>query len=138
MLEQEGVGEDVFSEYGTCASVVLIFIIGTGPWLAKMTSDANAGALDSGLDTALVYIDKAPVAFVRQYTDKLCSNAIDKAFGARPATLAKFGSNSSALAIITHCRGKALILKMMEVDEPTACSTQLLGKLGDKKVTPPL
>ena len=36
-----------------------------GPWLAKMTSDANAGALDGGLDAALVYMDKAPVALVR-------------------------------------------------------------------------
>jgi hypothetical protein len=91
-------GEDpIFSEFGS--------------WLPKMTADANAGALDAGLDAALMFVELAPADSVKPYADKLFSNVIDKAFGARASTLSK---------------GKALLLKLIEVDDPNACTLYLL------------
>ena len=55
-------------------------------FLAKMTSDSNASALDSGLETATVFAEHCPKGFMGPFSDKLVSNAIDKAFGTRPAT----------------------------------------------------
>lgn len=57
-----------------------------GPWLTKMTSDANAGALDSGLETVISFIDIAPLSYIRNYGDKLCINVLDKALGATKAS----------------------------------------------------
>jgi hypothetical protein len=54
-----------------------------------MTVDSNAGALDAALDTALTFVDLAPVNCVRQYADKLCANVFDKAIGARASTLSR-------------------------------------------------
>ena len=87
-------------------------------WLVKMTSDAHPGALDAGLDTALVFVDLDPSVSVKPSAEKICGNIVDKVFGARPATQAK---------------GKALILKMMEVDETGPLTAVLLSKLVDKK-----
>ena len=88
-------------------------------WIPKMTVDSNAGAMDAGLDTALVFVDMCPmVNIVRQIADSVCSNVVDKAFGTRANTLNK---------------GKVLIMKLMEVDDPTICAGILLSKLADKK-----
>jgi cytoskeleton-associated protein 5 len=89
-----------------------------GPWLSKMTADSNAGALDSGLETAILFVDLAPTNCVCQFQDRVFANVVDKAFGTRALTLAK---------------GKVLLLKLMEVDDATACATFLLTKLLDKK-----
>lgn len=84
-----------------------------------MTADSNAGALDAGLDTALVYVDICPsVAIVRNMADAICSNVCDKAFGSRAITLNK---------------GKLLIMKLMEVDDCSTCSSIMISKLSDKK-----
>ena len=40
------------------------------------------------------------------------------------------------LLIPCHFRGKALLLKVMEVTDPKACTLFLLSKLADKKVLP--
>eukprot|EP01041_Mallomonas_annulata_P000127 gene127-202_t len=88
-------------------------------FLPKMTSDSNAGALDAGIDAALLFIDMAPVKSVKPYFDKICSNILDKALSANRAS--------------TITTGKAVIMKMMEVDECTALTQVLLGKLSDKK-----
>ncbi len=88
-------------------------------WIPKMTADSNAGAMDAGLETALVFVDMCPmVNVVRQIADSVCSNVVDKAFGTRANTLNK---------------GKVLIMKLMEVDDPTICAGILLSKLADKK-----
>jgi hypothetical protein len=61
-------------------------------WLPKMTSDTNAGALDAGLDTALVFVDACPTtSIIKNVADSLCANAVDKAFGTRASTLNKYG-----------------------------------------------
>jgi hypothetical protein len=90
----------------------------TGPWLSKMTTDANPGALEAGLDTTLLFIEMAPSGFTRQYAEKLAANVIDKAFGGRPST---------------HNKGKAILLKLIEVDEAAPVASVLLTKLNDKK-----
>ena len=87
-------------------------------FVPKMVADSNAGALDAGLDAALAFVDKAPLAIVKNVSDKVCSTVIDKVFSARPSTQQK---------------GKVLILKLMEVDETGPLTTTLLSKLADKK-----
>jgi hypothetical protein len=54
-----------------------------------MIADSHAMALDTGLDTAIVFADMAPDGCLRPYYEKLCANVVDKAFGARPGTQAK-------------------------------------------------
>ena len=89
-----------------------------------MSCDSNASALDGGLDAAIVFVDVAPAGFMKQYTDKLVGNVVEKALGARPSTQAK---------------GKVLVLKLMEIDDPIAATSFLLTKLADKKPkVPPL
>ena len=90
-----------------------------GPVLAKMTSDANPAALDAGLDAALVFADLAPAGTMRSYVDKVCANVVDKTFGAR---------------VSTQSKGKALLHKLVEVDESAPIASILLAKLSDKKV----
>jgi hypothetical protein len=70
-----------------------------------MTADANAGALDAGLDTALVFVDMCPVNILRQIADAVCSNVVDKAFGTRANTLSKLVFN----IIKAKCSKPALI-----------------------------
>ena len=36
------------------------YIYFLGPWLSKMTADVNAGALDAGIDAAILFADMAP------------------------------------------------------------------------------
>jgi len=43
----------------------------------------------------------------------------------------------NALRPATQNKGKAILLKLMEIDEPTAATKYLLTKLGDKKVKIP-
>ena len=88
-----------------------------------MASDSNAGALDAGLDTATAYVDAAPTELLAetilpQHADKLFAAAVDKALSARPTTAA---------------RGRALLLKLMEVSEAGPCCEYLLTRLADKK-----
>lgn len=89
-----------------------------GEFLGKMTADSMAAAVDSALDSAIAFAEAAPAGFMKQYAEKLTANVIDKAFGGRPSTQQK---------------GKALILKLIEVDDPLICTTFLLTKLADKK-----
>lgn len=60
-----------------------------GPWLTKMTSDSNAGALDAGFDAAMAFIESADPSVSLHYIDKLLSNVVDKAFPAKTSTLNK-------------------------------------------------
>lgn len=83
-----------------------------------MTADSNASALDTGLDCAIAFVDSAPNGVCQPYYDKLFANIVDKTFSGRASTLQK---------------GKTLMLKMIEVDDATACTAFLLTKLGDKK-----
>lgn len=88
-------------------------------WLPKMVSDSNPGALDSGLDAGLVFIDNVSIECIRQYSDKIYSSILDKSF--------------NSTRILTQTKGKAVLMKLIEVDEPTSCVSFLLSKLGDKK-----
>ena len=54
-----------------------------------MTSDANAGALDAGVDTALVFADKCKNGLLNSYLDKILQNIFDKCFSAKSSTLLK-------------------------------------------------
>jgi hypothetical protein len=91
------------------------------PLLTKMTADTNANALDSGMETATAFIEAAPPSVCAPYIDKIYANAVDKGFNANKSS--------------TQTKGKALLLKSMEVDEGGAqgCCRFLLGKLQDKK-----
>lgn len=102
---KSSLGEDpLFSEYAS--------------WLPKMTSDAHPGALDTGIDTALDFIEVDPGNQFKPFAEKIASNIVDKSFGARPATQAK---------------GKAVLLKMIEVDDASSVTSVLIAKLTDKK-----
>ena len=57
--------------------------------LPKMAGDINAGALDSGLDAALVFVDACPPALSRAQQDRVFASVVDKTFSARPSTQAK-------------------------------------------------
>lgn len=83
-----------------------------------MTSDSNASALDAGLDCAVAFVQTAPSGLCQVHYDKIFANIVDKTFSARASTLQK---------------GKALMLKMIEVDDAAACTAFLLTKLADKK-----
>lgn len=50
--------------------------------MSKISSDSNASALDTGLDTVLLYADMAPLPCIRQCADRVCDALIDKALGA--------------------------------------------------------
>lgn len=91
---------------------------GLASWLPKMTADLNTGALDIGIDVALLFVDAAPDGMCQPYHDKLFGNVIDKTFSGRASTAAK---------------GKALLLKLIEIEDGTACTQYLLTRLGDKK-----
>ena len=97
-----------------------------GPLLSKMVSDTNASALDAGLAVAIQFIDSMPessiTSFSRQYGEKVATCVVDKAFSGRTTVQAK---------------GRSLLLKLMEVDEPSTCTTVLLGKLFEKKLKIP-
>jgi len=60
-----------------------------------MVADSNAGAMDAGIETAIVFADLAPVSpdglcvTLRPYYDKIYANIVEKAFGARVSTQAK-------------------------------------------------
>jgi cytoskeleton-associated protein 5 len=70
------------------------------------------------LDAALAFVDSAVSGLCAPYYDKLFANIVDKTFSGRASTLAK---------------GKALMHKMIEVDDATVCTAFLLTKLTDKK-----
>ena len=48
-----------------------------------MTSDAHPGALDIGLGTALVFIDKDAKLCFKEHVEKIATTTIDKSFGGR-------------------------------------------------------
>jgi hypothetical protein len=54
--------------------------------MAKLSSDSNASALDTGLDTVLLYVEMAPVSCIRQCADRVCDAIIDKALSANKAS----------------------------------------------------
>lgn len=94
---------------------ISIFIVS---WLPKMTSDINAGALDIGFDVTLTFVEYAPNGLCIPYQDKLFINIIDKAFSGKAST---------------GIKGKALLLKLIEIEDASACTIFLLSKLADKK-----
>lgn len=94
--------------------LVVSFIVAS--FLPKMTNDAHPGALDVALDTACLFIDSDPSLCFKEYADKITTTTIDKSFGGR-----------------SQEKGKALLLKMMEVDECSTVASILIGKLNDKK-----
>jgi hypothetical protein len=59
-----------------------------------MTTDTNAGALDTALDTAITFADLAPCADVIKYAAgedcKIFPNVVDKAFQGKSSTIAKY------------------------------------------------
>jgi hypothetical protein len=83
-----------------------------------MTADANPNALDLGLDATAKFYDLVNTSVSLPHAEKVAANIVDKAFGARPSTLA---------------RGKAVLFKIMEVSDPTVVATLLLTKLTDKR-----
>ena len=98
------------------------------PLLPKILSDSNASALDAGLALSLLFIDTMPEgsisSFMSKYCEKLTTCVVDKALIGRTTVQSK---------------GKLFLLKLMEIDEPTTCTTVLLGRLFDKKIKiPPL
>lgn len=100
-----------------------------------MTSDANAGALDAGLDAALVFAEISDPSVTLSYLDKLLHNAVDKAFPAKTSTVNK-GIQFHTSQIDSHeviPTGKQLILKLMEISDPTSATNFLISKLNDKK-----
>lgn len=58
--------------------------------IPKMTSDVHPSALDAGLDAALSFVDMAPTGTTKQYAERVATNVIDKAFGARSVTTNKY------------------------------------------------
>lgn len=96
-----------------------IFSSTLGHFLSKMSLDSNASALDAGLDVILTFIENASVSLIRSYTERLCANVFEKAIGAR---------------VTTVTRGRTIVLKLMEMDDPILCTTTMLGLLADKKV----
>mmetsp|Transcript_14415 Transcript_14415/g.21637 ORF Transcript_14415/g.21637 Transcript_14415/m.21637 type:complete len:2162 (-) Transcript_14415:214-6699(-) len=88
-------------------------------YMPKMASDSNASALDTGLDSVFLFADRAPVACIRQQADRICTGIIDKALGANKAS--------------SQQKGRSIVLKLMEVDDPTTCTGILLSRLSDKK-----
>jgi cytoskeleton-associated protein 5 len=74
--------------------------------------------LDAGVDFAVIFADKCPVKVLLPYYDTLFQNVVDKAFAGKSSTFLK---------------GKALLMKLMEIDEPAACTLFLLSRLQDKK-----
>lgn len=99
-----------------------------GPLLPKIVSDVNASALDAGLAVAIQFVDQYPEAevssFTRQHAEKIATCVVDKALSGRTTVQSK---------------GKELLLKLMEVDDPSLCTNVLLGKLFEKKPKiPPL
>jgi hypothetical protein len=74
--------------------IITHYLIPTGPCLNKMTTDSNAGALDTALDTAIAFADLAPSADVIKYAAgedcKIFPNVVDKAFQGKSSTIAKY------------------------------------------------
>ena len=118
-------GEDqLFSEYGKPFNVTYtnhrspnqrIYSI-SASFLPKMTNDAHPGALDTGLETALLFVDTDPSLRFKDHVEKIATTTIDKSFGGR-----------------SQEKGKALLLKMMEVDDCNSIAPILISKLNDKK-----
>lgn len=52
----------------------------------KLSSDSNASALDTGLDTVLLFAEMAPLSCIRQCVDRVCDAVIDKALSANKAS----------------------------------------------------
>ena len=48
------------------------FLISSAPWISKMTGDAHPGALDAGLDAALMFIDADPSNSFKSSVEKVC------------------------------------------------------------------
>jgi hypothetical protein len=102
--------------------------------MSKLSSDSNASALDTGLETVLLFVEMAPLGCVRQCADRVCDAVIDKALSANKASSQQRFGVSRRLSD-PPLRGKAIILKLIEVDDPTTCANILLSKFTDKKVT---
>ena len=48
------------------------FFTSSAPWISKMTGDAHPGALDAGLDAALMFIDADPSNSFKSSVEKVC------------------------------------------------------------------
>lgn len=89
-----------------------------GSLLCSLTGDSNANVLDNAMDVAVQFAELSHDGSVDQFASSLLANAIEKGFSARPSTQTK---------------SKALVLKLMEVNNISACTSTLLSKLSDKK-----
>ncbi len=95
---------------------ILLSLLLLASFLPKMTNDAHPGALDVGLETAMLFIDSDPALLFKEYLEKITTSIIDKSFGGR-----------------SQEKGKALLLKMMEVDECNPVALLLISRFNDKK-----
>lgn len=86
------------------------------PIMGQIASDSHANAFDTGLGAILEFADRAPHA--KRITGDVAAKIIDKAFGARPATVEK---------------GKAVLLKLIEIDTADAVCEVVLSQLSNKK-----
>lgn len=92
--------------------------------IVSMTGDSNNNVLDAGLDIALSYFEVGDSAILSSIADSVVKNTIDKAFAARS---------------ITQAKGKVLVLKVIEMTDPSLCSGALIERLTDKRPKiPPL
>jgi hypothetical protein len=93
--------------------------------LPKMVADCHAAALDLALDAAVMVLEQAAPALAGALADVtfgICKGVVDKAFPARASTQAK---------------GKAVLLKLMEVTETAPTVHLLMGRLNEKKIKIP-
>lgn len=89
-----------------------------------MTSDSNSNALDSGIECSLTICEKVDPKLVISITETIVKNVADKCFSSRPTTQTK---------------GKQLIHKLMEINDPHPATSALIEKFNDKKPkVPPL
>jgi cytoskeleton-associated protein 5 len=89
-----------------------------------MVADANNNALDAGVDCAIVLFDLCDSHSVLPFAESVVKNVIDKCFSARPST---------------QYKGKQLVLKIMEISDPSVSCFALIEKFNDKRPKiPPL
>jgi cytoskeleton-associated protein 5 len=89
-----------------------------------MVADSNSNALDAGVDCAIVLFDLCDSQSILSFAECVVKSVIDKCFSARSSTQSK---------------GKQLVLKIMEISDPSVSCFALIEKFNDKRPKiPPL
>lgn len=93
-------------------------------FLPSMVTDSNNNSLDAGVDCAIAMFDLCEASSVLPHAESVVKNVIEKCFSSRPSTQSK---------------GKTLVLKIIEISDPTVSCTALMEKFSDKRPKiPPL